>query len=318
MTIQSLNCICSNPSPMQFFQAYTGISFTISGANSCKIYAPNFKNIYHTNVPSNSGSHMVFKDMWSSNSLLATGVTEKIDSVTLQNLWEYANSNLQWDEIKEQLSFTDITVGEITLYDFVKDVDSFMVYNKLTKFGNVWWTGRVVSDLEGDDSRNVNVSIPNVSGYGFGSGNAQGLVNFWSPDKYINDEYKKYLNDTLNYNGVINSNDFATNGWFTVPDLVISTKPFEKLKIAQILLNLNYTFDPIHFGKYYTVDSTLGTRIKDSTANVVLDISQTKANQNMSSITDSIVNHWVGGLTSTSNLTEHFLIPITNMDLFYI
>lgn len=302
MTSNSLNCICATPSPMQFFQAYTGIVFTVKKAGICKVYAPNFKNIFHSKVPSGSGSEMCFKDSWTTNSLLVDGSTEKIDYVTLKELWEYANSNLLWDEIKEQLSFKDIEVGEITLYDFVKDIDSFLVYNRLTKFGNVWWIGKAVSDLEGDDSRNVNVNIPNVSGYGFGSGGAKDLVKFWSADKYINDEYKKYNKDPTAYNGAINSDDFTSNGWITVPDLKISTKPFEKLKIAQILLNLNYSFDPNFFGKYYTVDSTLGTRIKDSTSNSVLDISQTKANQNNASYSDTIINHWIGGLTNTANL----------------
>lgn len=304
MVNQSINCFCSTPSPMQFFQSYSGMAFTIkNGNNSCKVYAPNFKNIYHTKVPANSGSLLTFKDSWTTNTLLVTSSTEKIDNITLQNLWEYANSNLSWDEITEQLSFKDVEVSEISLYDFVKDVDSFLAYNKLTKFGNVWWYGRVVSDLEGVDSRNINVNIPNVSGYGFGSGGATDLVSFWSPDKYINDEYKKYLNDSLNYNGVINSTDYGSNGWFSVPDLVISTKPFEKLKIAQIILNLNYTFDPSFFGKYYTVDSTLGTRIKDSTSDTVFDISETKSNQNTGSFTDTVINHWIGGLVSTANLS---------------
>lgn len=298
----SINCICSTPSPMQYFQAYTGIVFTLKKSGSCRVYSPNYKNIFHTKVPSGSGSEMCFKDEWTSNTLLVDGDTSTIDYVTLKQLWEYANSNLLWDEIKEQLSFKDIDVGEITLYDFVKDIDTFLAYNKLTKFGNVWWIGRVVSDLEGNESRNINVNIPNSEGYGFGSGGATQLVKFWSPDKYINDEYKKYLNDPTGYSGAANTTDFATNGWFSVPDLQISTKPFEKLKIAQVILNLNYSFDPSFFGKYYTVQSTLGTRIKDSTSDTVFDISETKANQNNSSYSDTILNHWVGGLIDTANL----------------
>lgn len=298
----SIDCICSTPSPMQYFQAYTGLVFTLKKQDSCKVYIPNYKNIFHSKIQSASGSEMCFKDDWTTNTLLVDGDTSKIDYVTLKELWEYANSNLLWDEIKEQLSFKDIEVGETTLYDFVKDIDSFLAYNKLTKFGNVWWIGRVVSDLEGPDSRNINVNMPNVSGYGFGTGGATELVNFWSPDKYINDEYKKYLANPLSYNGAANSNDFNSNGWFTVPDLKISTKPFEKLKIAQIILNLNYSFDPSFFGKYYTIQSTLGTRIKDSTSDVVFDISQTKSNQNEASYSDTIINHWIGGLSNTANL----------------
>jgi len=298
----SLNCICSTPSPMQYFQAYTGIVFTYNKKDSCKIYAPNFKNIFHSKVPSGSGSEMCFKDEWTNNTLLVSGSNEKIDYITLKELWEYANSNLSWSEIKEQLTFKDIDVGEITLYDFVKDVDSFLVYNRLNKFGNVWWIGKVTTDLEGNNSRYLNVSIPNVSGYGFGSQGAKELLSFWSPDKYLNDEYKKYSKNPTTYSGPINSNDLNSNGWFSVPDLQISTKPFEKLKIAQILLNLNYSFDSNFFGKYYTIDSTLGTRIKDSTADVVFDISQTKANHNSGVFTDTIINHWIGGLTNTANL----------------
>lgn len=299
----STQCNCSTSSGNMFFQASTGISFTIKKTNG-KVYAPNYKNIFKSDVPSVSGnSYLNFKDSYTNTSLLAT-TNQAIDSVTLQQLWEYSNSNLLWDEIKEQLSFQDIDVKETTLYDFVKDVDSFMVYSKLSKFGNVWWHGKAISDFEGDDSRSINVSVPNISGHGFGDKLATGVIKFWSPDKFINDELKKYYKNVITYNGVITSSDYNNNGWITLPDLTISTKPFEKLKIAQILLNLNYTYDPAEFGKYYTVDSTLATRIKDSTSDTVYDISQTKFNNNTVSCTDSIINHWIGGLTSTANINS--------------
>jgi hypothetical protein len=297
------DCLCYTPSPAQLFQAQTGLVFSIRNSNgSCKVYVPNYTNIFPKKVPNSSGTEMVFKDEYTSQSVLVEGSTSKIDSITLTELWNYVNENVKWDSLTETLSFVDSEVEETTLYDFVKDIDSFLVYHKLTKFGNVWWVGRAKTDLEGDDSRNVNVTIPNTSGYGFGSGNVENQVKFWSPDKYINDEYKKYIKDPIFYTGFITSSDFSTNGWFSIPDLKLSTKPFEKLKIAQILLNINFVFDPKHLGEYYTIDSTIGSRIKDETSNTILDISQTKSNQNSGIFADTIINHWVGGLVSTENL----------------
>lgn len=294
------NCQCYTPSATQLFQAQSGLVFTVRKTDTCKVFIPNYKHIFRT--PVSGGSEINFKDEYTSNAFLVEGSTNKLDSITLTELWNYAQNNIKWDSVTEELSFVDSEVEETTLYDFIKDVDSFLVYHKLVKFGEVWWIGRAKSDLEGEDSRNVNVTIPNTSGYGFGNGNIENQVKFWSPDKYINDEYKKYINDPIFYTGFITSSDFTSNGWFTIPDLKLSTKPFEKLKIAQILLNINFVFDPKHLGNYYTIDSTLGTRIKDDTSQVVLDVSQAKGNQNSGAYADTIINHWVGGLVSTSNL----------------
>lgn len=296
------DCLCFTPAATQLFQAETGIVFTIRKPEVCKVFVPNYKNLFPKEIPNANGTEMSFKDEFTSNAILVEGSSNKLDHITLRDLWTYAQDNVLWDDIKEQLSFIDSTTEEISLYDFVKDIDSFLVYHRLTKFGNVWWVGRAVSDLEGEDSRNVNVTIPNVSGYGFGSGGVENQVKFWSPDKYVNDAYKLYSKDPVFYTGFLTSDDFSTNGWFSVPDLTLSTKPFEKLKIAQILLNLNFVFDPKQLGSYYTIDSTLGTRIKDETSATILDVSQTKNNQNSGSYSDTLINHWVGGLVSTVNL----------------
>lgn len=296
-------CLCFTPSPMQFFQAYTGLQFTIRKQGDCKVYVPVYKNIYSTHIPNVSGTEMNFKDQYTSQTVLVGGHSSTIDAVTLSNLWKYANENVLWNDLTDQLSFQDIDIEEITLQEFVKNLDEFLVYNRLTKFGNVWWVGRVVTDLEGADSRTTNVTIPNVSGNGFGSGGVENTVKFWSPDKYVNDEYKKYISDPIFYTGFFTNADFTTNGWFTIPNMKMSTKPFEKLKIAQILLNLNFVFDPKQVGDYHTIDTTLGTRIKDETSDTILDVSETRGNQNRGSYAETIVNHWVGGLVSTENLT---------------
>lgn len=274
------------------YQAYTGLRFSIR-KDDCRVFVPNYKHIYHTKIPSLSGTEMTFRDEFSSHAFVAAGSTEKLDGVLLRNLWEYAEGNILWDEFNEKLSFKDIEVDEVSLEDFVKDLDSFLVFHKLTKFGNVWWHKRVTTDMQGSDTDNANVWIKNGD---------EALIKFWSADKYVNDEYKKYLSNPAFYNGFFTSDDFNQGGWFTVPDLTISTKPFEKLKIAQVLLNLNFTFDPRNLGQYYAIDSTLGARIKDLTSNSLLDSTQVKTGQNDSAYTETVVNHWIGGLVSTDNL----------------
>jgi hypothetical protein len=283
-----------------FYQAYTGLRFSIK-KDDCKVFVPNYKNLFHVNNPPLSGTEMGFKDEWSNQAFMVAGSTDHVDEVLLRDLWEYAENNILWDDFKEKLSFKDIEVDEVNLEDFVKDLDEFLVFHKLTKFGNVWWHKRVVCDMEGDASRNINVYVPNLSSGQLAPG-ASEIIKFWSADKFLNDEYKKYLSNPTFYNGFFTSEEFNNGGWFTVPDLTISTKPFEKLKIAHVLLNLNFTFDPRKFGQYYAIDSTLGGRIKDLTSDTVLDTAQAKTGQNESSYSDSLITNWIGGLVSTENL----------------
>lgn len=302
-------CICVTPNPNQFFKAYTGLRFVIK--NGTQVFVPNYKNI--SSLPENNytGSQMVFKDEYTTNSLLVGGNGETIDSVTLSDLWNYANNNIKWDPLNGSLSFSDVDISEISLYDFVKSLDSFLVFSRLSKFGNVWWTAKVTSDLEGESSNNTNIVIPNTTAFSLGvSGGNSETVTFWSPDKYINDEYKKYIRDPVFYSGFLTSSDFSNGGWFSIPDLKVSTKPFEKLKIAQILLSLNFVFDPKQIGKYHTIKPAVGSRIKDETSNTILDVSETKGNQDSSIFADTVLNHWVGGLVSTENLQS--LGPIGN------
>jgi hypothetical protein len=278
-----------------FYNAYTGLKFSIHKENDCRVFVPTYRNAFFslTAETSAQGTEMTFKDEWSSQSFLIDGSTDKIDKILLRQLWEYATSNILWDEYKQQLSFQDIEVEEIALYDFVKNIDSFMVIHKLSKFGDVWWTKRVSTDTINENTRYENVSVST-------SGNE--FIEFWSPDKWVNDEYKKYLSNPAAYTGFITSTDFINGGWFTAPDLVISTKPFDKLKIADVLLNLNITYDPSFFGHYYDTKSTLGVRIKDETSTTILDESQIRNSQNTGTYSDTAIAHWVGGLINTSNI----------------
>lgn len=304
-----------------FYQAYTGISFTIKKDN-CQIFVPAYKNLFHytTQTPPITSTEMGFRDEWSSQAFLATGSTDKLNGILLQDLWNYADgvtsntsAGILWDDFNEKLSFYDTEVTETTLYDFVKDIDTFMVFHKLSKFGNVWWYKRVTSDLEGTNTSYANVFVPNQTDFE-GTGAAE-IMRFWSPDKYINDEYKRFMHDPNTYTGIFTSSDFVSHGWFTVPDLKISTKPFEKLKIAHILLNLNFVFDPKNnFGSYYTVESTIASRIKDLTSGEVLDNTQIKGNQNDSTYIDTLVNNWVGGLVSTANIQAVGEVGVANTE----
>jgi hypothetical protein len=282
-----------------FSQNQSGVVFPVRNG-TCSVFVPTYKNV--SNVPvASGGTNMVFQDEWSTHAFLATGDTTKIDGVLLEDLYQYASNNILWNKFTQQLSFQDSQVQEVTLESFVANLDNFLVYHKLSKFGNVWWTGRVTSDMANQNTAFANVFVPNISGF-FGTGATQ-QVSFWSPDKHLNDEYKKYNANQSAYSGFFTSADFTTGGWFTIPDLTLSTNPFENLKIAQVLLNLNFTFDPVaRFGTYYATDSTMSSRIKDETSGAILDVSQTKAAQNGSTYTDSMINHWIGGLVSTSNI----------------
>jgi len=303
-----------------FYQAYTGLKFSIHKENDCRVFVPTYTNISNIPtmsggtmgtsgttgvpvIPTDSGTEMKFRDEWSSQSFLIDGDTEYIDDILLRQLWEYADNNILWDEFKQQLSFKDIEVEEITLQNFVKDIDTFLVFHKLSKFGDVWWASRITTDGFNDNSRNTNVTLSTTPGLS-GNGNIEAkMFEFWSPDKYVNDEYKKYLSDPSLYNGFLTNSDFLNGGWFTIPDLTISTKPFEKLKIANILLNLKFTFDPENnFGHYYTIKNVLGARIKDGTSTTILDESQTKNDNNNIFWSDNLISHWVGGLISTDNI----------------
>ena len=310
----------------EFYKAYTGIRFTIN-RGECQVFVPKYANVSHasedrdskyphvpsidtcstsgsenipTTTPSMSGTFMSFRDEWSSNAFLVAGDSTRLNEVFLKELWEYPENNVKWDEFNELLSFQDIETEETNLLDFVEDLDSFLAYQKLEKFGNVWWVGRVKTNLEGDEeSSSLNVTVTNASD----GATATNTINFWSPDKHINDEYKRYVSNPSTYTGFLTSDDFKSGGWFNVPDLTISTKPFEKLKIADAILNLNFTYDPEpFFGHSYAVDSTIGARIKDNTANVVLDASQGKMSQNDGEYADTIISHWAGGLTDSDNL----------------
>jgi hypothetical protein len=291
-----------------FFQAYSGIRLTIK-KDECQIFLPQYANLSHSqtertsggmeSVPT-SGTAMSFQDEWSSKSFILAGEPERLNKVFLRDLWEYPEQNIRWDDFNEVLSFQDVDVKETSLEDFVKDLDSFLVFHKLSKFGDVWWVGRVKTTLQGDASAFVNVTIPNMSGSGVVPTNT---IEFWSPDKYVNDEYKRYVSNPSTYTGFLTSSDFQTGGWFSIPDLNISSKPFEKLKIAEVLLNLNFTFDPDpYFGHFYSIDSTIGARIKDSTSIQILDTSQNKIPQNKKVSSDTLISHWMGALISTDNI----------------
>jgi len=283
-----------------FYQAFTGVKFTVKSAN-CKIFVPNYKNLFHQFVPSMSATEMGFQDEFTSQSFLVDGSTEKINEVLLRDLFEYADKNILWDDFNQILSFQDIDVEKIDLAEFVKDVDTFMVYQRLAKFGNVWWSARVSTDFLEDNTKFANVKVPNISGYDVEV--PQESLSFFSIDKYINDEFKKYSANPLQYSGFFTDTDFTVGGWVTVPDLKLSTKPFEKLKIAQILLDVNYTFEPgRYFGQFYTLDSAMAIRIKDLTSDVVFDVSKGRTGQNSSVYTDTLISNWIGGLTSTANL----------------
>ena len=281
-----------------FYQAYTGIKFSIHSDVDCRVFVPKYRNL--SNMPDNSsGTEMAFQDEWSSQSFLVDGSTDTIDKVLLQHLWGYANENIIWDDFKKSLSFTDIDIEEITLEEFVKDIDTFLIFHKLTKFGDVWWSNRVSTDGFGSASRNTNVNLPTIN-----ESEDANIIEIWSPDKYVNDEYKRYLSNPSTYNGFLNSSDFLTGGWFTVPDLIISTKPFEKLKIANILLNIKFTFDPVeNFGHYCSVRNIIGSRIKDSTSSTVLDESLSQFNNNIF-WADNLISQWVGGLISSDNISN--------------
>lgn len=293
----------------EFFKAYTGIKFTIK-EDDCQIFVPKYANITHSTTERTSsgnmvslpvsGTDMVFRDEWSSNSFLIAGEPERLNNVFIKDLWEYPENNVKWDEFLEILSFKDVNVEETNLSEFVSDLDSFLVFNKIAKFGDVWWVSNVKAEIESDDSQYSNVNVANISG---GDVDATKIIKFWSPDKYVNDEYKRYVSNPASYNGFLTSDDFENGGWFSVPHLRISTKPFEKLKIAETLLNINFTFEPDpHFGNYYSIDTTIGARIKDSTSSQVLDISQSKNSQNNGLYSGNIVSNWVGGLVSTNNI----------------
>lgn len=295
----------------EFFKAYSGVRFTIK-KDECQIFVPNYANVAHSRTRRTSGGEvetlpmsgtdMTFRDEWSSNAFLVAGEPERLDEVFIKDLWEFPENNVKWDDFLEQLSFQDIDVAETTLLEFVSDLDSFLVFNKLNKFGDVWWVANIKAEIESDDSQYSNVEVPNVSGSDGGEG-ATKVIKFWSPDKYINDEYKRYVANPASYSGFLVSDDFETGGWFSVPHLRISTKPFEKLKIAEALLNINYTFEPSpYFGGFYSVDSTMGARIKDSTSITILDTSQSKASQNEGFFADTIISNWVGGLISSDNI----------------
>jgi hypothetical protein len=311
-----------------FYQAYTGLKFSIHKPGDCRVFVPTYTNIRNTpgtsplttgttSCPTTSsgttgstggpvvpveGTEMTFRDEWSSGTFLVDGSTEYIDDVLLRQLWEYAQNNVLWDDFKKQLSFKDVDVEEITLSEFVEDLDTFLVFHKLSKFGDVWWAKRVSTDGFGDSSRFTNVTLSTTPGLS-GNGDVQARqIEFWSPDKYVNDEYKTYLSDPTVYNGFLTSDDFLNGGWFSIPDLVISTKPFEKLKIADILLNLKFTYDPENnFGHFYTIRNVYGARIKDSTSSTVLDESQTQSDNNIF-WADNLISHWTGGLISSDNI----------------
>lgn len=295
----------------EFYKAYTGVKFTIK-QNGCKVFLPNYANILHshtirtsggeTQTLATSGTAMAFQDEFSTKSFLVAGEPERLNKVFLKDLWEYPENNVKWDDFNEILSLEDVDVEEVSLADFAQDVDSFLVFQKLAKFGDVWWTTSVQTSLEGSETAFANIEVPNVSGSGV---TATQKIEFWSPDKYVNDEYKKFVSDPSSYTGFLTSDDFQTGGWFSIPDLQISSQPFEKLKIASTLLNLNFTFDPNpHFGNFYSVESTIAARIKDSTSNVVLDSSQSKNSQNIGHYADTLIANWVGGLVSTDNISE--------------
>jgi hypothetical protein len=286
----------------EFFKAYTGIKFTINKEDNCSIFIPNYTNINYTStVTSNiTGTSLTFSDQWASQSFVSNGSLNKIDTVLLKQLWDYPSSNILWDDYKKQLSFVDVDVEEITLYDFVKNLDNFMVFHKLSRFGDVWWAKKVQTDgSQNTNSLNTNVTISTMISLSGGD-----KFSFWSPDKWLNDEYKKYSANPTAYSGFLTSEDFINGGWFNIPDMVVSTQPFEKLKMADILLHLNLSYEPIYFGHYYNIDNKTAIRIKDSTTSTVLDTTQTKSNQNNGTYSDTLIAHWVGGLVSTTNVNQ--------------
>lgn len=287
-----------------FYNAYTGLKFTIHNSEDCRIFIPtyrNLKNVVTTETSGVSGTEMAFQDEWSSQTLLIDGSSETIDSVFLKNLWDYAESNILWDDFLQILSFKDVNVEETTLLDFVKGIDQFLVYHKLSRFGDVWWSSRVTTEGFQDNNEINNVALSNTLG---GSG-ADRIINMWSPDKYLNDEYKNYNNNPGSYDGFLISDDFKNGGWFTLPNLTISSKPFEKLKMADILFNLNFTFDPEdNFGHYYKLTTDIGARIKDETTSTVLDETLHKNYTNEKIYSDTLVSRWTGGLISYNNINE--------------
>ena len=291
----------------EFYEVFTGIRFTIK-KDDCQIFVPTYANIIHSTTERSSagevmslpvsGTDMTFQDSWSSKAFLIAGQPERLDKVFIKDLWEYPYTNVQYDEFVGQLSLQDIEVDQTTLYEFVKDLDSFMIFNKLDNVGDVWWVSNIKANIQSNDSQYSNVEVVNTSGNDIVPTE---ILKFWSPDKYLNDEYKRYVANPISYSGFLLSDDFKTGGWFSIPHLRISTKPFEKLKIAEILLNINYTFDPDKFGIYFSLDSNIGARIKDSTSNEILDSSENKG-VGVKKYSNTLLANWTGGLVSTENI----------------
>jgi hypothetical protein len=281
-----------------FFNAFSGIKLTIK-KNDCEIFLPNYANLIKsadetgtntTTVPG-TGSFTMLADEFTKNSFLVNGQPQ--DVAFLKHLWNYPTENIKWDDFHEILSFQDVDIQLTTLEEFTKNIDSFLVFHKLEKYGNIFWVGNVTSTFQDQDTNNANVFVKNT----YGDATPDGYIEFWSPDKYINDEYKKYASSPATYSGFLTNDDFENGGWFTIPDFRISTKPFDKLKFAEILLKLNFTFDPQpYFGTYYSINSSIGVRIKDDTANLVLDTSREKNSDIDSGFSDVIINNWVGKL----------------------
>ena len=142
-----------------FYNAFTGVKFTVKSTD-CKIFVPNYKNLSHSFIPSMSGTEMGLQDEFTSQAFLVDGDPQKIDRVLLKDLWQYAENNILWDDFNEVLSFQDIEVEKISLADFVSDIDTFLVYNKLAKFGNVWWSSRVSTDFLEENTQFANVKVP--------------------------------------------------------------------------------------------------------------------------------------------------------------
>jgi hypothetical protein len=198
----------------EFYKVYSGIRFTIK-KDECQIFVPTYANISHSTTERlsaggetitlpTSGTVMTFRDSWSSDSFLVAGEPERLNEVFLRDLWTFPESNVKWDDFTEKLSLQDIDVEETNLEDFLTNLDSFLVFNKLNKFGNVWWVGRVKVDFQNDDSQYSNIIIPNNS---TSDVTATDFIKFWSPDKYINDEYKKYVSNPSQYSGFLTSDD---------------------------------------------------------------------------------------------------------------
>lgn len=290
----------------KLFETYTGIRFSLKQSD-CEIFLPLYKNIRQE--PSNDGSNIIFKDEWTSQSFLlnSTDTLEKIDFATIQDLWDYVQGKIKtstndvtpgiiWDDFNNILKFADINYEYgVSLEDFVKNLDNFLICTKLNQVGEYWWSAQIKTDTIEDINEDVNYNAVYI--------NNDKIIKYWSPDKYLNDEFKKYILNPSVYSGFLTSTEFSNGGWFSIPEMKVSTKPFEKLKLATILLNLNYIIDPdFYFGHFSTIDTSISVRIKDKTSQDVLDVAHQKSPNNKHKYSDTLLLHWVGLLKDTDEI----------------